>query len=153
MEKAVQDFRRLGYEVRVASLGVGPWVLQNRERIYLMALRQLGYDAPAAAMEKAIAKHKLELVRFAFCDQHGVLRGKTLVAFLAMLTAVEYGAQAALMAPTELLAEQHFRSLSAWFQPLGVTVAMLTGSQPARTRVSAQSSPTPSTAPGAGCVK
>ena len=34
----------------------------------------------AAAMEKAIAKHKLELVRFAFCDQHGVLRGKTLVA-------------------------------------------------------------------------
>src|SRR5690606_12372781 len=45
--------------------------------------------------------------------------------------------QAALMAPTELLAEQHFRALEAWFRPLGLTVALLTGSQSARGRQSA----------------
>ena len=45
--------------------------------------------------------------------------------------------QAALMAPTELLAEQHWRNLDQWFRPLGLDVALITGSQPARTRRSA----------------
>jgi ATP-dependent DNA helicase RecG len=63
--------------------------------------------------------------------------GKTVVAAAAAARAVGSGAQAALMAPTELLAEQHWRSLDAWFRPLGVTVVLLTGSQPARTRRSA----------------
>ncbi len=60
--------------------------------------------------------------------------GKTVVAAAAAARAIGSGGQAALMAPTELLAEQHFRSLSAWFKPLGVSVALLTGSLPARTR-------------------
>ncbi|MGC4029212.1 MAG: ATP-dependent DNA helicase RecG [Steroidobacteraceae bacterium] len=63
--------------------------------------------------------------------------GKTVVAAAAAARAVGSGGQAALMAPTELLAEQHWRSLDAWFRPLGVTVALLSGSQPARTRRSA----------------
>jgi ATP-dependent DNA helicase RecG len=63
--------------------------------------------------------------------------GKTVVAAAAAARAVGSGAQAALMAPTELLAEQHARSLDGWFRPLGVTVALLSGSQPARTRRSA----------------
>ena len=63
--------------------------------------------------------------------------GKTVVAAAAAARAVGSGRQAALMAPTELLAEQHLRSLEAWFRPLGVTVALLSGSQPARTRRSA----------------
>jgi ATP-dependent DNA helicase RecG len=63
--------------------------------------------------------------------------GKTVVAAAAAARAVGSSYQAALMAPTELLAEQHFRSLDAWFRPLGVTVALLSGSQPARTRRSA----------------
>jgi ATP-dependent DNA helicase RecG len=63
--------------------------------------------------------------------------GKTVVAAASAARAVGSGAQAALMAPTELLAEQHFRSLDAWFRPLGVTVALLSGSQPARSRRSA----------------
>ncbi len=63
--------------------------------------------------------------------------GKTVVAAAAAARAVGSGTQAALMAPTELLAEQHARSLDAWFRPLGVTVALLSGSQPARTRRSA----------------
>jgi ATP-dependent DNA helicase RecG len=63
--------------------------------------------------------------------------GKTVVAAAAAAIAVGCGTQAALMAPTELLAEQHWRSLDAWFRPLGVTVVLLTGSQAARTRRSA----------------
>ncbi|HEY8857245.1 MAG TPA: ATP-dependent DNA helicase RecG, partial [Rugosibacter sp.] len=54
--------------------------------------------------------------------------GKTIVAALAMLHAVEAGYQAALMAPTEILAEQHYRKLSVWLAPLGIEVAWLTGS-------------------------
>jgi ATP-dependent DNA helicase RecG len=63
--------------------------------------------------------------------------GKTAIAALAAARAIGSGAQVALMAPTELLAEQHARTLLSWFDPLGVTVSLLTGSQPARTRRSA----------------
>jgi ATP-dependent DNA helicase RecG len=63
--------------------------------------------------------------------------GKTVVAAAAAARAIGSGHQAALMAPTELLAEQHFRNLDKWFAPLGVTVVLVTGSQPARTRRSA----------------
>jgi ATP-dependent DNA helicase RecG len=63
--------------------------------------------------------------------------GKTVVAAAAAARAAGSGMQAALMAPTELLAEQHWRNFHAWFAPLGQTVALLSGSQPARTRRSA----------------
>lgn len=59
--------------------------------------------------------------------QGDVGSGKTLVAALAALRALSCGYQAALMAPTELLAEQHFKVLSDWFTPLGKQVALLTG--------------------------
>ncbi|HEY3431820.1 MAG TPA: ATP-dependent DNA helicase RecG [Rhodocyclaceae bacterium] len=60
--------------------------------------------------------------------QGDVGSGKTIVAALAMLHAAEAGYQSALMAPTEILAEQHYRKLSAWLEPLGLSVAWLTGS-------------------------
>jgi len=60
--------------------------------------------------------------------QGDVGSGKTVVAALAMLQAVEAGYQAALMAPTEILAEQHYRKLAAWLEPLGLEVVWLTGS-------------------------
>jgi len=63
--------------------------------------------------------------------------GKTVVAGAAAARAVGSGLQVALMAPTELLAEQHFRNLDGWFRKLGVPVALVTGSLPARTRRSA----------------
>ena len=63
--------------------------------------------------------------------------GKTVVAAAAAARAAGSGFQAALMAPTELLAEQHWRNFSNWFKPLGLTVALLSGSQPARARRSA----------------
>ena len=59
--------------------------------------------------------------------------GKTVIAAAAAARAIGSGRQAAFMAPTELLAEQHARVLSRWFEPLGVHVCLLTGSQPART--------------------
>ena len=60
--------------------------------------------------------------------QGDVGSGKTLVAALAMLQAVEAGWQAALMAPTEILAEQHYRKLSQWFAAIGLDIVWLTGS-------------------------
>ena len=63
--------------------------------------------------------------------------GKTVVAAAAAALAAGSGRQAALMAPTELLAEQHWRNFSAWFQRLGIPVALVSGSMPARTRRSA----------------
>ena len=64
--------------------------------------------------------------------QGDVGSGKTMVAAAAAYCAARNGAQTALMAPTEILAEQHFASLSALFVPLGVSVALLTGSQTAK---------------------
>jgi len=61
--------------------------------------------------------------------QGDVGSGKTIISALAALQAVENGWQAAIMAPTEILAEQHYRKLHAWLTPLGVNVAWLTGTQ------------------------
>ncbi|MEW5988302.1 MAG: ATP-dependent DNA helicase RecG, partial [Chloroflexota bacterium] len=63
--------------------------------------------------------------------QGDVGSGKTVVAAAAMLVAAQAGAQAALMAPTEILAEQHYRGLERLLRPMGVTVRLLTGSTPA----------------------
>ncbi|WP_184034515.1 ATP-dependent DNA helicase RecG [Paraburkholderia sp. Cpub6] len=60
--------------------------------------------------------------------QGDVGSGKTIVAALAAAQAIDAGYQAALMAPTEILAEQHARKLRGWLEPLGVSVAWLAGS-------------------------
>ncbi|CAB3777089.1 ATP-dependent DNA helicase RecG [Pararobbsia alpina] len=64
--------------------------------------------------------------------QGDVGSGKTIVAALAAAQAIDAGYQAALMAPTEILAEQHARKLRGWLEPLGVQVAWLAGSLKAR---------------------
>ena len=64
--------------------------------------------------------------------------GKTVVAVLAALRAVENGTQAAVMAPTEILAEQHFRKFGEWLAPLGVEIAWLSGGQGSRERAAAR---------------
>ncbi|AOI56659.1 ATP-dependent DNA helicase RecG [Burkholderia diffusa] len=64
--------------------------------------------------------------------QGDVGSGKTVVAALAAAQAIDAGYQAALMAPTEILAEQHARKLRAWLEPLGVSVAWLAGSLKAK---------------------
>ena len=66
--------------------------------------------------------------------QGDVGSGKTVVAALAALQAIESGRQVAFMAPTEILAEQHYRKLTQWLEGLPVNVAWLTGSLPAKER-------------------
>ena len=66
--------------------------------------------------------------------QGDVGSGKTVVAALAAAIAIDAGWQCALMAPTEILAEQHFAKLIAWLEPLGITVARLSGSQKKKER-------------------
>ncbi|MBK6395028.1 MAG: ATP-dependent DNA helicase RecG [Betaproteobacteria bacterium] len=66
--------------------------------------------------------------------QGDVGSGKTVVAALAALQAIESGRQVAFMAPTELLAEQHYRKLASWLDGLPVEIAWLSGSLPAKER-------------------
>ncbi len=66
--------------------------------------------------------------------QGDVGSGKTVVAAIACLKAIACGVQSAIMAPTEILAEQHWRNFSAWFRPLGIEPAWLSGSQKAAAR-------------------
>jgi len=92
---------------------------------------------PTAAQRRTYARIHDDLAR-----NHPMLRllqgdvgsGKTLVAALAAAQAIDAGAQVAVMAPTEILAEQLWRKFSEWFSPLGVPVAWLTGSLPAAAR-------------------
>jgi ATP-dependent DNA helicase RecG len=69
--------------------------------------------------------------------QGDVGSGKTIVAAAACLSAIEDGHQVAVMAPTELLAEQHYRNFRAWFAPIGVNVVTLSGKHKAAARKAA----------------
>jgi len=92
-------------------------------------LSQLPFDL-TAAQDRVVTDIDRDLRRnvpMMRLVQGDVGSGKTIVAAHAMLRAVESGFQAALMAPTELLAEQHFRVLSDWLKPLGIEVAWLSG--------------------------
>ena len=66
--------------------------------------------------------------------QGDVGSGKTMVAFMSMLMAIDNHYQAALMAPTEILATQHYETLREWGDKLGLRVELLTGSTRARQR-------------------
>src|SRR5690242_9643243 len=66
--------------------------------------------------------------------QGDVGSGKTIVAALAALQAIESGKQVAFMAPTEILAEQHYRKLQSWLGGVGIEIAWLSGSLPAKQR-------------------
>jgi ATP-dependent DNA helicase RecG len=89
------------------------------------------------AQQRVLAEIRVDLARpqpMARLVQGDVGSGKTVVALAALLTAIEAGCQGALMAPTEVLAEQHYRKLAEWLPQLHVTSALLTGSTPAPRR-------------------
>jgi ATP-dependent DNA helicase RecG len=95
--------------------------------------------APTGAQSRAIAEIDGDLqqeVPMLRLLQGDVGSGKTLVALMAMLSAVEAGAQAALLAPTEILGRQHFETLSRQLAGVPVTVAILTGRDKGRVRES-----------------
>ncbi len=90
-----------------------------------------------AAQHRVLAEIDADLARSSpmlRLVQGDVGSGKTIVAAAAVLRAVEAGFQAVVMAPTELLAEQHLRNFRGWFEPLGVEVAWLAGKQGAAAR-------------------
>ena len=89
------------------------------------------------AQQRVIAEIRRDLARAEPMQrllQGDVGSGKTVVAALAALQAIESGRQVAFMAPTEILAEQHYRKLAAWLEGLPVKMAWLSGSLPAKAK-------------------
>ncbi len=103
----------------------------------LQRLRQSLPFALTGAQERVFADIRADLrkgVPMLRLVQGDVGSGKTVVAAMAALLAIGGGRQAALMAPTELLAEQHLANLRGWLEPLGVRVAWLAGKVSGRAR-------------------
>jgi ATP-dependent DNA helicase RecG len=100
--------------------------LLERLPFRLTAAQQRVCEEIERDLQKNVPMHRLL--------QGDVGSGKTVVAALAAARCIDAGWQCALMAPTEILAEQHFRKLISWLEPLGITTAWLTGSQKAKER-------------------
>ena len=123
------EARRVRAAMRAPPL-VGTTDLHDRLLVSLPfrltdAQRRVGIEI-SADLQKNIPMHRLL--------QGDVGSGKTVVAALAAARCMGAGWQCALMAPTEILAEQHFRKLLSWLEPLGIKTAWLTGSQKAKER-------------------
>ncbi len=111
-----------------ALLAALPFVLTGaQQRVVQEILADLGRPRPSPAAHADAAPMNRLL-------QGDVGSGKTVVAALAAAVAIDSGWQCALMAPTEILAEQHFRKLVQWLEPLGVGMAWLTGSRKGKAR-------------------
>jgi ATP-dependent DNA helicase RecG len=121
--------RRARAAPRLASAGALTRGLLERLPFRLTAAQQRAWGEIGRDLAEPHPMHRLL--------QGDVGSGKTVVAALAALRAVESGWQAAVMAPTEILAEQHYRKFSEWLAPLGVTVSWLTGSQKKKEREAA----------------
>jgi ATP-dependent DNA helicase RecG len=124
---AQQLSMRLSYRARRS--GVAP-CLKGDGHLRQALSAQLPF-ALTAAQQRVLDEILLDLR--AAHPMHRLLQGdvgsgKTIVAAMAALAAIEAGYQVALMAPTEILAEQHYLKLSAWLEPLGVGVSWLSGS-------------------------
>ena len=97
--------------------------------------------SPTGAQQRVVAEVERDMARdmpMMRLVQGDVGSGKTLVAALAALRAIAHGKQVALMAPTELLAEQHAANFRSWFAPLGVEVGWLAGKQKGKARLAQQ---------------
>lgn len=106
-------------------------VLAQKNKLAEKLLKQLDFKLTAAQIKVSteISHDLAAAYPMQRLLQGDVGSGKTIVAALAALQAIENGFQAAIMAPTEILAEQHFQKLSTWFEPLGIRIAWLSGSQ------------------------
>ncbi len=106
-------------------------VLQPADASLIKRLNEALPFSLTGAQQRVVAEISSDLTRY--YPMHRLLQGdvgsgKTVVAAFAAAQAIACGHQVAIMAPTEILAEQHLRKLDAWLQPLGVRVAWLTGS-------------------------
>ncbi|MEN5301504.1 MULTISPECIES: ATP-dependent DNA helicase RecG [unclassified Pseudomonas] len=114
-------------------------VLPKAKRLQAQYLANLGFKPTGAQQRVAneiaydLSQHE-PMMRLV---QGDVGAGKTVVAALAALQALEAGYQVALMAPTEILAEQHYITFKRWLEPLGIEVAWLAGKLKGKARASA----------------
>jgi ATP-dependent DNA helicase RecG len=141
------EWRRLAFDELLAQ--------QLSMRKHYIKRRSL--DAPAIEVSKTLVPQMLQNLAFTLTNaqqkviaeissdltqphpmqrllQGDVGSGKTIVACMAALQAIEHGWQVALMAPTEILAEQHYKKFEMWLKPLNLNIAWLTGSQSKKER-------------------
>jgi ATP-dependent DNA helicase RecG len=144
---ATPEWRRLAFDELLAQ--------QLSMRKHYIKRRSI--DAPAIAVSTKLVPQMLQNLPFSLTNsqqkviaeishdltmphpmqrllQGDVGSGKTIVACMAALQAIEHGWQVALMAPTEILAEQHYKKFSQWLAPLNLNIAWLTGSQSKKER-------------------
>ncbi|MBD7975610.1 ATP-dependent DNA helicase RecG [Serpens gallinarum] len=129
------SLQRLREQVRAQAAPALPIA----QRLPQLFLQNLGF-APTGAQQRVGAEIAYDLSQhepMLRLVQGDVGAGKTVVAALAALQALEAGYQVALMAPTEILAEQHFINFSRWLEPLGIEVAWLAGKLKGKVRASA----------------
>lgn len=149
-DRAQPAWRRLAFDELLAQ--------QLSMRRHYARRRKL--EAPALPISKKLISTLLKILAFRLTDaqqkaaleithdltqahpmqrllQGDVGSGKTIVATMAALQTIEHGWQVAMMAPTEILAEQHYRKLSTWLVPLGIELAWLAGSQGKKERAAA----------------
>ncbi len=125
-------------KVREQGQQVKAVALEPTNSLETQFLAQLPF-APTNAQSRVVSEikadmqHAYPMMRLV---QGDVGSGKTLVAALSALTAIAKGYQVALMAPTEILSEQHGINFSSWFESLGITVAWLGGKTKGKERVS-----------------
>ncbi|HSB49452.1 MAG TPA: ATP-dependent DNA helicase RecG [Burkholderiales bacterium] len=130
---AQQISMRLHYRRRKAA---GAPALKPRGRLAQALLARLPFKL-TAAQNQALAQIREDLAQpypMQRLLQGDVGSGKTIVAALAALQCVENGRQVAIMAPTEILAEQHYRKFREWVGGLGIGVAWISGSLAARAK-------------------
>ncbi len=131
LQRQIQH-RRRRFETKAKALPCG-----GDNRLMKPFLAQLGFKLTAAQTEV------LRQMRKDLSGAHPMRRllqgdvgsGKTAVAACCALMALESGYSVALMAPTEILAEQHFANFKTWFEPLGIGVELQTGSHKTRDRM------------------
>jgi ATP-dependent DNA helicase RecG len=127
-------------EVRRRIQQDGAPVLAAGRGLQARFLAQLPF-ALTGAQQRVLEEIALDLARPApmlRLVQGDVGSGKTVVAAMAALAALESDCQAAIMAPTEILAEQHYRSFKTWLEPLGIEVAWLAGKLKGKARLDAK---------------
>jgi ATP-dependent DNA helicase RecG len=124
-------------QVRHRQIAVEPGIAHVRTNEYIRPLHEGLPFALTEAQARVLREISADMTsqrRMNRLLQGDVGSGKTVVALFSMLLAVEGGSQAAIMAPTEILAEQHARSLGELLRPLGLDVHLLTGSSTAEAR-------------------
>ncbi len=124
-------------KARIAPALAQPFDIERRHTTALVGRLPFRLTAAQQRVWKEIERDLAQPHPMHRLLQGDVGSGKTVIAVLAALRAVENGLQAVVMAPTEILAEQHFRKFGEWLAPFGFEVAWLTGSQTKKERDSA----------------